>query len=133
MRVRNSGRMCLAICFIALAWLSGAVAGEGIESEIISRETLPGGKMEVITAFIRLHPGAELPRHTHHGDEFLYVLKGGSFQTPEGKTITFADEDTAHFPRDEPHAGFTVIGDTSLEAVTVHIVDVGKPLRVTVE
>jgi len=126
-------KVTLAVCLIALGSVPGAVAQEAIEREIMSRKTLPGGDKEIITTFIRLHPGAQLPRHFHHGEEFLYVLQGGAMETPDGKMITFATDDTAHFAREEPHAGFTVMGDGPLEAVTVHIVDLGKPLVVPVE
>ena len=78
-------------------------------------------------------PGASMPRHSHHGDEFLYVIVGGTLQAPGGEPITLKAGDALHFPREVPHGGFTVVGEDTLEVVTVHVVDKGKPLTELVE
>lgn len=88
---------------------------------------------EVIMAELELPPGASVPRHYHHGEEFLYVIDGGSVVTPDNKTIEFKPGMTLHFPREEVHGGFTATGSSVLKVVTVHIVDKGKPLYVPVE
>ena len=83
---------------------------------------------EVIMATLEVPPGATVPRHFHHGDEFLYVLEGGSFQAPGQDPVTFNPGASLHFPREVPHGGFTVIGDKTIKVLTLHIVDKGKPL-----
>jgi len=86
------------------------------------------GGTEVIMATLEIEPGGMVPRHFHHGDEFLYVLEGGAFQAPGQDPASFPAGATLHFPREAPHGGFTVIGDTALKVLTVHVVDKGKPL-----
>ncbi|MEQ8357600.1 MAG: cupin domain-containing protein [Kiloniellaceae bacterium] len=83
---------------------------------------------EVIMATLELQPGATVPRHFHNGDEFLYVLEGGSFQAPGQDPAAFTAGVALQFPREAPHGGFTVVGDKNLKVLTVHVVDKGKPL-----
>ena len=83
---------------------------------------------EVIMATLEIEPGGTVPRHFHNGDEFLYVLEGGSFQAPGQDPASFDPGMSLHFPREVAHGGFTVVGDKSLKVLTVQIVDKGKPL-----
>ncbi len=83
---------------------------------------------EVIMARLEIPPGGLVPRHFHHGDEFLYVLDGGSFRAPGRDPVTLGAGATLHFPREVPHGGFKVVGEGPLKVLTVHVVDKGKPL-----
>lgn len=84
--------------------------------------------MEVIASVAEYKPGDSLGLHTHHGVEAAYVLQGASVQ-PQGKEpIALPTGATLLNLRDVQHAGFKVVGDTSLRLFTVHIVDKGKPL-----
>jgi quercetin dioxygenase-like cupin family protein len=95
----------------------------------LKRTDLSGAPgMEVITSVTELRKGESVPRHSHHGVETAYVLQGTMVQLP-GKEPTMMEAGTANLNlRDVPHAGFTVVGETPLKLVTVHIVDKGKPL-----
>jgi quercetin dioxygenase-like cupin family protein len=84
--------------------------------------------MEVIASVAEYKPGDSLGLHTHHGVEAAYVLQGASVQ-PRGKgPMALPTGATLLNLRDVQHAGFKVVGDTSLRLFTVHIVDKGKPL-----
>lgn len=83
---------------------------------------------EVIVSLAEYKPGDKLGRHFHHGVEALYVVQGAQVQAPGKEPQTLATGSTAVNLRDVKHAGWTVIGDTSLKLFTVHIVDKGKPL-----
>ena len=83
--------------------------------------------MVIVTELI-LPPGSSIPRHTHPGEEFLYVLEGGMVTTQSGGVISFESGMSDHFPRGEVHGGFTVSGDQPLKVITTHIVDRGVPL-----
>jgi quercetin dioxygenase-like cupin family protein len=84
--------------------------------------------MEVVASVAEYKPGASLARHTHHGVEAAYVVQGASVQYPGKAAVTLPTGTTVLNLRDVQHAGFTVVGDTSLKLFTVHIVDKGKPL-----
>ncbi|HVK53872.1 MAG TPA: cupin domain-containing protein [Burkholderiales bacterium] len=84
--------------------------------------------MEVIASVAEYKPGETIDRHFHHGIETVYVIQGASVQ-PAGKNpMILATGATLLNLRDVKHAGFKVVGDTSLKLFTVHVVDKGKPL-----
>lgn len=84
--------------------------------------------MEVIVSTAEYQPGESIDRHLHHGAEAVYVIQGA--------TVQATDRDPHQIPtgasllnlRDVPHAGFSVVGTTSLKLFTVHVVDKDKPL-----
>ena len=74
-------RMAALLLFLNPMGLS---AGE-LKRTILQRVDLTGvDGIEVIVTLIEAEPGAGIPLHTHHGDEFLYVLESGMIQ-PKGK------------------------------------------------
>lgn len=84
--------------------------------------------MEVIASVAEYKPGDSLARHTHHGVEAAYVLQGASLQYPGKDPVTLPTGATVLNLRDVQHAGFKVVGETSLKLFTVHVVDKDKPL-----
>lgn len=84
--------------------------------------------MEVIASILELKPGESAGRHFHHGVEAFHVLQGARIQAPGQDPTMLETGFTSMNLRDVRHAGFTVVGDTSLKLFTVHIVDKGKPL-----
>jgi quercetin dioxygenase-like cupin family protein len=113
---------------------AAAFADGEVKRTILKRVDLTGvAGLEVITTLIEAEPGAMIPRHSHHGDEFLYVLDGGMIQVPGKDPVAMEAGQTVHFPRGTVHGGFTVVGDAAIKGVTVHVVDKGKPLVVPAE
>jgi len=84
--------------------------------------------MEVIASTAEYKPGDTVDVHFHHGVEAAYVVQGASVQLPGKDPMTLATGATLLNLRDVRHAGFKVVGDTSLKLFTVHVVDKGKPL-----
>ena len=118
------------ICLSVLLPLQASAEGT-LKRTILKRVDLTGvDGTEVITTLIEAEPGASIPRHTHHGDEFLYVLEGGSIQVPGKDPVRMETGQVVHFPRGVVHGGFTVVGEKAIKGVTTHIVDKGKPLVV---
>lgn len=127
-------RFAQALAAAAILAAQPAPAQTAPERTELRRADLDGaGDAEVIMSELRLAPGAAVPRHSHHGEEYLYVTAGGTVETADGKVIQFEPGMTLHFERDEVHGGFTATGDSVIKVVTVHIVDKGKPLYVEVE
>ena len=56
------------------------------------------------------------------------MVQGATLETPDGKQIKLTTGAGSINPRNVPHAGLKVVGDTSLKLVNVHIVDKGVPL-----
>ena len=84
--------------------------------------------MEVITSISELKPGDVLPAHFHHGLETGTVLQGGMVQMPGKDPTALSTGAPIMNLRDVRHAGWKVVGDTTIKLFTVHIVDKGKPL-----
>jgi quercetin dioxygenase-like cupin family protein len=96
----------------------------------LKKADLTGTNMEVIVAIVEVPPGHNLERHTHNGEEAVYVLEGATLLLPDGSERPFPTGAAVINVRDIPHAGFKVGGDKLLKMLTVHIVDKGKPLMV---
>jgi quercetin dioxygenase-like cupin family protein len=96
----------------------------------LKKADLTGTDMEVIVAVVEVPPGNSLPRHSHNGEEAVYVLEGATLLLPDGNERSFPAGAAVINVRDVPHAGFKVGGDKPLKMLTVHIVDKGKPLMV---
>jgi quercetin dioxygenase-like cupin family protein len=124
---------------LAVAALFGVVAGvagtqglyaqQEIKRNVLQRADLTGSTTtEVFMTEITAPPGSTFAPHTHHGDEFTYVLQGAADIEIAGQgTKSFKAGDTIHVSRDTVHGG-KVAGDTPLKLLAVHIVDKGKPL-----
>jgi quercetin dioxygenase-like cupin family protein len=84
--------------------------------------------MEVIASVAEYKPGEVLALHSHHGVETAYVLQGTTVQLPGKAPTTLTTGTTLLNLRDVKHAGFKIVGDTSLKLFTVHVVDKDKPL-----
>jgi quercetin dioxygenase-like cupin family protein len=132
MKVNTSVRALAGALLFGLGVATGQLAQtstdspQRVEQKRADLTGAPG--MEVIASVAEYKPGDSLGLHTHHGVEAAYVLQGASVQ-PQGKEpIALPTGATLLNLRDVKHAGFTVVGDTSLKLFTVHIVDKGKPL-----
>ena len=108
--------------------LAQAAPGGGTAQEL-KRADLDGAPgMEVITSRGEYKPGQGIPAHSHHGIETGYVIQGAMVQLPGKEPMMLPTGAPIWNLRDVPHAGFKVVGDTSLILLTVHVVDKGKPV-----
>ncbi len=116
--------------FAAVAFVSSAHAQslDPKSRQELKRTVLTGTNMEVVLSTAEYQPGEFIPLHIHHGEEAFYVIQGATIETPDGKQLKLATGAGSINLRDVPHAGFKVVGDTSLKLVTAHVVDKGTPL-----
>ncbi|HET7886414.1 MAG TPA: cupin domain-containing protein [Bradyrhizobium sp.] len=124
----------LAACLI-IAWsvllAPWAIAQDAQPNRtVLKTADLTGTDKEIIIAVLEVPPGAAIARHTHPGEEAVYVLEGAKLQMPDGKEIDRPAGQAGVNVRDVPHAGYKVVGDKPLKILTVHIVDKGKPMTV---
>ena len=122
-----------AACLVALssALLAPAFAQAAEPNRVVLKTAdLTGTDKEIIIAVLEVPPGVAIARHTHPGEEAVYVLEGAKLQMPDGKEIDRPAGQAGVNVRDVPHAGYKVVGDKALKILTVHIVDKGKPMTV---
>lgn len=117
------------VAFLAVSIASTALADEP-KRTVLKRADLSGTNMEIIVAVLEVPPGNTIAKHTHPGEEAVYVLEGATLQFPDGREVTRPAGEAGVNIRDVPHAGYKVVGDKTLKLLTVHIVDKGKPMTV---
>lgn len=90
--------------------------------------SVPG--REVIQVRVELEPGTTAPRHSHPGEEVIYVLQGTWEYTVEGKPpLTLKAGDVLFIPAGTIHSARNV-GTNSAAELATYIVEKGKPLVV---
>ena len=83
---------------------------------------------EVVQVIVELDPGVTSPRHTHPGEEIIYVLEGMWEYTLDGKPpVTLKAGDVLFIPAGTIHSARNVGTGRGAELAT-YIVEKGKPL-----
>jgi quercetin dioxygenase-like cupin family protein len=119
----------VAAALLLISMVASAPAEEP-KRTVLKRADLTGTNMEIIVSTLEVPPGNTIAKHTHPGEEAVYVLEGATLQFPDGREVTRPAGEAGVNIRDVPHAGYKVVGDKTLKLLTVHIVDKGKPMTV---
>jgi quercetin dioxygenase-like cupin family protein len=77
-------------------------------------------------------PGASFPRHTHPGEEIIYVLEGTLEYEVAGKPVTLKAGDVLFVPAGTVHAAKNVGTGPGAELAT-YVLEKGKPLTTLVK
>jgi quercetin dioxygenase-like cupin family protein len=102
----------------------------GFKRTNLQRHDLSSPGREVVQARIDIAPGAAFPRHTHPGEEIIYVIEGSLEYQVEGKPpVTLKAGDVLFIPAGTIHAARNVGTDNGAELAT-YVVEKGKPLVV---
>ena len=117
---------CAALIPAASPMAQDYAAGTVLELKRADLSGAPG--MEVITSRGEYKPGQGIALHSHHGIETGYVVQGAMVQPPGKEAFMLPTGAPIWNLRDVPHAGWKVVGETSLILLTVHVVDKGKPV-----
>jgi quercetin dioxygenase-like cupin family protein len=100
---------------------------------ILQRQDLSIPGREVVQARVDLTPEAPPIRHTHPGEEIIYVLEGSLEYEIEGNpSMTFTAGDVLTVPAGAIHSVKNVGSDNAAELAT-YIVEQGKPLLAPAE
>jgi quercetin dioxygenase-like cupin family protein len=126
------------IGLIAAAAVAGAVAQAappprpaGTVRVDLQRHDLSIAGREAVQLRVEFAPGASFPRHTHPGEEIIYVLTGTLEYEIDGKPVTLKAGDVLFVPYGTIHAARNV-GDTPAAELATYVVEKGKPLTVIV-
>jgi len=105
----------------------------GIKRTDLQRHDLSVPGREAIQVHVELAPGVAFPKHSHPGEEIIYVLTGSLEYEVEGKPpVTLEAGDVLFIPAGTIHSAKNVGSDTGAELAT-YIVEKGKPLVVLAE
>jgi quercetin dioxygenase-like cupin family protein len=106
---------------------------EGITRTGLQQHDLSVDGHEVIQARVDLGPTAPFVKHTHPGEEIIYVLEGSLEYQVEGQpTRTFNAGEALTVPAGVVHAVRNVGSGNAAELAT-YVVEKGKPLITVVE
>ena len=105
----------------------------GIKRIDLQRHDLSVFGREVIQARIDFERGALAPKHTHPGEEIIYVLEGSLEYQVEGRPpVTLRAGEVLFIPARTIHAAKNVGSGNGAELAT-YVVDKGKPLITVVK
>lgn len=95
----------------------------------LQRHDLSVAGREVVQAIVELDPGVTSARHTHPGEEIVYVLEGAPLEYElEGRPpVTLKPGDVLFIPAGTIHSAKNVGSRKGAELAT-YIVEKGKPL-----
>lgn len=112
---------------------SSSAQQEGVKRTELQRYDLSVPGREVIQVRVDLEPGVTFPKHSHPGEEIIYVLEGVWEYEVDGKpTMTLRAGDVLFIPAGTLHGAKNVGSGTGSELAT-YIVEKGKPLVVLAE
>jgi quercetin dioxygenase-like cupin family protein len=121
----------------AAAVLAAGLGADGLraEDQPITRTQLLKADLtdiagkETVIYIADLKPGAAGGKHTHYGDEFVYVLEGEIVVEPAGKApIRLKAGETGHFTPDVVHAAKNGSDSAPAKVLVFLVVEKGKPL-----
>ena len=97
----------------------------------LQRHDLSTPGREVIQVRVDFDPGYIAPRHTHPGEEIIYVLEGTLEYQIDGKPVTVKPGDVLFVPAGTVHSVKNIGSGNGAELAT-YVVEKGKPLIVPV-
>ena len=127
--------MALAVLIVAnsLALHVALSQQQGIKRTDLQRHDLSVPGREVVQVRVELAPGVSFPKHTHPGEEIIYVLEGTWEYTVEGKPpVTLKAGEVLFIPAGTIHSAKNVGSGNGAELAT-YVVEKGKPLLTLVK
>ena len=99
----------------------------------LQRHDISAPGREVVQVRVDFDPGYLSPKHTHPGEEIVYVIEGTLEYQVEGKpSVTLKAGEVLFIPAGTVHAAKNVGSGNAAELAT-YIVEKGKPLLVVVK
>ena len=128
----NSTRLGVAVAVIVTSGLVLHVARAqqaGIRRIDLQRHDLSVPGREVVQTIVELDAGVRSSRHTHPGEEIVYVLEGAplEYEVAGRPPVTLKPGDVLFIPAGAAHTARNVGNRKGAELAT-YIVEKGKPL-----
>jgi quercetin dioxygenase-like cupin family protein len=118
-----------SVLVLPVAWAQQA----GLRRTDLQRHDLSVPGREAIQVRVDFDPGVAFGKHTHPGEEIIYVLEGSLEYEIEGKPpMTLKAGDVLFIPAGTIHAAKNVGSGTASELAT-YVVEKGKPLLTLVK
>jgi quercetin dioxygenase-like cupin family protein len=131
MRTISGFVLALAFSFATLGADVSMAQDQPIKrTELVRADVADVPGKETVIYIADVMPGAAGGRHTHYGDEFVFILEGTLVITPDGKEpITLQSGEAAHLaPADGVHCAKNGNSSEPAKVLVVLVVEKGKPL-----
>ena len=117
-----------AIVGAALALQAARAQQPGTRRSELQRHDLGTPGKEVVQVRVDFDPGVTFPKHTHFGEEIIYVIEGTLEYDVEGKPpVTVEAGGVLFIPAGAVHSAKNV-GKVNGAELGTYVVDKGKPL-----
>jgi quercetin dioxygenase-like cupin family protein len=133
--MKMARRMATATLIVgsALAPPVAQAQSAGIKRTDLQRHDLGVPGREAVQVRVDIEPGVAFGKHTHPGEEIIYVLEGSLEYDVEGKPpTTLKAGDVLFIPAGTIHAAKNV-GNVTASELATYIVEKGKPLLTPVK
>jgi quercetin dioxygenase-like cupin family protein len=122
--------LALLITASALALRGAPAQQRDVKRTDLQRNDLSVPGREVVQVRVDIPEGVLAPRHSHPGEEIVYVIEGSIEYTLDGKPpVTLKTGDVLFIPNGAIHSAKNVGTGNAAELAT-YIVEKGKPLAV---
>jgi quercetin dioxygenase-like cupin family protein len=98
----------------------------------LQRHDLSVSGRETLQALVSFAPGASFPRHTHPGEEIIYVTRGTIEYEVAGKSVIVKEGEVLFIPYGVVHAARNPGTEPAAELAT-YILEKGKPLTTFID
>jgi quercetin dioxygenase-like cupin family protein len=127
----KSTAAAIAMLVAALATASASPADTAQTPDLsradLQRHDLSIPGREAVQVRVDFAPGAIAARHTHYGEEVIYVLRGTLEYDVAGKISTLSEGGVLFIPAGTVH-GARNVGTTPASELATYVVEKGKPL-----
>ena len=119
--------VALLIVSTGLALYVARAQQPGTKRTDLQRHDLSAPGREVVQVRVDFDPGYVAPKHTHPGEEIIYVLEGTLEYEVDGKLLTVKPGDVLFVPAGIIHS-VKNIGTSNGAELATYVVEKGKPL-----
>ena len=132
--MRTAHIMAAAVLIVASAFGLGVMQAQqaGTKRTDLQRHDLSAPGREVVQVRVDFDPGYVAPRHTHPGEEIIYVIEGSLEYEIAGKVARVKAGDVLFVPAGVIHTAKNVGSGNGAELAT-YIVEKGKPLLTVIK
>jgi quercetin dioxygenase-like cupin family protein len=127
---RNILTSSIATLILSVFAFSGSVFAQqsGVKRTDLQQHDLSIPGREMVQVRVDIAPGVLAAKHSHPGEEIIYVLEGELEYQLEGKSpVTLRAGEVLFIPAGIPHSAKNV-GKTNGAELATYIVEKGKPL-----
>ena len=126
--------MMVAALFLGsgITWQIVEAQQTGVKRTDLQKHDLSTPGREVVQVRVDLDPGYSFPKHTHPGEEIIYVIEGTFEYEIDGKISRVKAGDVLFVPAGAIHSAKNIGKENGAELAT-YIVEKGKPLLTLVK